>query len=126
MTTTPEPNVTEFLLCEADTPRASVQWKDSVGQLLTHTVPESPEALQRRWDEMIEQLASADVLLPPINCPPAGGADDLERFEGELQLQAGILRAALQKRRPTGPSPSASPSTSSTPASPRRTRPARR
>jgi hypothetical protein len=98
LTTTPEPNVTEYLLCEADTPCAVLQWKDSVGQLLTHTLPDSPEVQQNRWDEMIDQLAQADVLLALVNCPPRGAAADLERFEGELQLQAGILRAALLKR----------------------------
>jgi hypothetical protein len=105
LTSTPTPAVTEYVLYEADEPRALLQWKDGVGQLLSHPTPDSPEDVQARWDEMVDQLAQADILVALVNCPPAGGADELARFEQDLQLQAAYLREALKRRslaRPAG------------------------
>jgi len=98
LTSTPTPAVTEYVLCEADEPRAVLQWKDGVGQLLSHPTPDSPEDVQARWDEMVEQLAQADVLVALVNCPPVGASPDLARFEQDLQLQAAYLREALKRR----------------------------
>jgi hypothetical protein len=98
LTSTPTPAVTEYVLCEADEPRATLQWKDGVGQLLSHPTPDSPEDVQVRWSEMIDHLAQADILAALVNCPPAGASADLARFEQELQLQAAYLREALKRR----------------------------
>ncbi len=98
LTSTPTPAITEYVLCEADEPRAVLQWKDGVGQLLSHPTPDSPEDVQARWDEMVDHLAQADILVALVNCPPAGGALDLARFEQDLQLQAAYLREALKRR----------------------------
>jgi hypothetical protein len=98
LTSTPTPAITEYVLCEADEPRATLQWKDGVGQLLSHPTPDSPEDIQVRWSEMIDQLSQADILAALVNCPPAGACADLARFEQELQLQAAYLREALKRR----------------------------
>lgn len=103
LASTPARAMTEYVLFEADAPRAALHWMDSVGQLLSHPTPDSPEDVQGRWIEMIDDLASADVLVALVNCPPAGAADDLARFEQDLQLQAAYLREAMKRRSPARP-----------------------
>jgi hypothetical protein len=98
LVSTPAAAVLEYTLFEGDMPRVLLRWKDSVGQLLTHATPDAPAEQQKQWNEMIEQLARADVMMALVNCPPQGSPLDLDRFEGELQVQASYLRAALQRR----------------------------
>jgi hypothetical protein len=101
LASTAVPTSTDYILREADTDRAVLQWRDTVGQLLSHTTPESPADQQARWAEGMKVLGEADVLLPLVNCPPTSASAELARFQANMQLQALNLREALA-RRPEG------------------------
>jgi hypothetical protein len=99
-----EPEVTEYHLFEADLPRVVLQLREVVGQVLTHTSPDSKPADQERYAKYVANLSQADVVEVVIACPPAEGSPaDLERFEADLQLHASYLREALKVRGPGPP-----------------------
>jgi hypothetical protein len=97
--TTLDPEVTEYHLFEADEPRLVFQVREVVGQVLTHTTPESDAAIQDRYAKYVANLSQAHVLEVVIPCPPAEGSSaDQTRFEADLQLHASYLREALKVR----------------------------
>jgi hypothetical protein len=94
-----EPEVTEYHLFEADQPRVILQLREVVGQVLTHTTPDSEQSEQERYEKYVANLSQTDVLEVVITCPPADGSPaDLERFEADLHLHASYLREALRLR----------------------------
>jgi hypothetical protein len=93
-----EPEVTEYHLFEADAPRVILQLREVVGQVLTHTTPDSPDADQARYRTYVENLSQADVLQVVMSCPAEGTTAEIERYEGDLQLHASFLREALRVR----------------------------
>jgi hypothetical protein len=97
------PALIEYILFQADEPRVTLQWRDAVGQVFSHTTPESPEDQQARWDEAMAHVGRADVILPLIGCPPDGSPEELDRFELKQQHLADNLRRALAHRPPDQP-----------------------
>lgn len=103
--TTLDPVVTKYHLYEADTPRAVLQLREVVGQVLTHATPDSDPKLLERYHTYVGHLNGADVLVVVLSCPADSSPAELARFEADMQLYTAFLRLALQER--TSPRPCA-------------------
>lgn len=102
--TTLEPHIFEYALHEGEAPRAVVQFRDVVGQILTYTTPDAPPEQQAQYEEYMSHLAQADVLWVVIPCPPANAGSVLvDRFHNDLIISDAYLKEALRKRKQTRP-----------------------
>lgn len=98
LVSTLDPEVIPYHLYYADEPRALLQLREVVGQILTHTTPDCDEKQQEQYRVYVENLTRADVLQVVIGCPSSHEPADLERFEADLMVTTGYLREALKVR----------------------------
>lgn len=98
LVSTLDPEVIPYHLYFADEPRAVLQLREVVGQILTHTTPDCDEKQQEQYRAYVENLTRADVLQVVIGCPASDEPADLDRFEADLMVTAGYLREALKVR----------------------------
>jgi hypothetical protein len=103
LVSTLDPEVISYHLYYADEARAILQLREVVGQILTHTTPDSDDKQQAQYQAYVENLTRADVLQVVIGCLPSDEPSDLMRFEADLMVTAGYLREALKVR--TNPTP---------------------
>jgi hypothetical protein len=103
LVSTLDPEVIPYQLYFADEPRAVLQLREVVGQILTHTTPDCDEQQQGQYRACVENLTRADVLQVVIGCPASHEPADLERFEADLVVTADYLREALKVRATTSP-----------------------
>jgi hypothetical protein len=88
-----------YCIFEGDKPQISCRMREVIGQILTHTMPESEPRLQARYMDYIKSLINANVLWVVIPCPPADPqARDRRRYANDLRITMAYLREALRLR----------------------------
>lgn len=96
---TTEPAQTRYCLYDGDDPRVLVRMREVVGQVLTHTLPESDPRMQAKYAKYLRTLANAQVLWAVVPCPPADpGPRDRRRYANDLRITLAYLREALRLR----------------------------
>jgi hypothetical protein len=96
---TTEPSQIRYCLYDGDDPRVLCRMREVVGQVLTHTLPDSDPQLQARYEQYIRSLVNAHVLWVVIPCPPADpDPRDRRRYANDLRLTLAYLREALRLR----------------------------
>lgn len=94
-----EVSQTRYCLTEGDRRRAACRMREVIGQVLTHTLPDSEPRLQERYADYLRSLVNADVLWAVVPCPPAApGPRDRRRYANDLRIIAAYLREALRLR----------------------------
>src|SRR5204862_3239939 len=84
-------------------PRAAFGMREVIGQVLTHTLPDSAPELQARYQDYIKSLVSTHVLWVVVPCPPSDPSSrDRRRYANDLRIATAYLREALRVR-PPGP-----------------------
>jgi hypothetical protein len=73
--------------------------REVIGQVLTHTLPESEAGQQTHYGEYLKSLVNAHVLWVMVPCPPPNpGARDRRRYANDLRITIAYLREALRLR----------------------------
>jgi hypothetical protein len=84
---------------EGDRPRLVCGMREVIGQVLTHTLPDSDPSLQTRYVAYLRNLVNAHVLWVLVPCPPSDpGPRDQRRFANDLRITLAYLREALKLR----------------------------
>jgi len=88
-----------YYLYEGDEQRVIFKMREVIGQILTHTLPDSSEELQARYDDYLKTLLNTHVLWAVIPCcPPNPTARDRRRYSNDLRITSAYLREALRLR----------------------------
>jgi hypothetical protein len=85
-------------LFEADAHRATLEVRDTVGQVISRTNPDSPVEDQQRHEEQLTRVAKTDVALLFVSCPSGNSSAEQAVFEQDVELYTDTFRAALRKR----------------------------
>jgi hypothetical protein len=94
-----EVSQTRYCLYEGDRRRVVCRMREVIGQVLTHTLPDSEPRLQVRYIEYLKNLVNANVLWVVVPCPPADpGPRDRRRYANDLRITLAYLREALRLR----------------------------
>jgi hypothetical protein len=73
--------------------------REVIGQVLTHTLPDSPAAQQADYGEYLKSLVNTHVLWAMVPCPPPNpGARERRRYANDLRITIAYLREALRLR----------------------------
>jgi len=73
--------------------------REVIGQILTHTLPDSTAELQARYGEYLKSLVNTHVLWAVVPCvPPNPSARDRRRYANDLRITIAYLREALRLR----------------------------
>jgi hypothetical protein len=90
---------TRYCIYEGDKRRVVCRMREVIGQVLTHTLPNSEPRLQARYTDYIKSLVNANVLWVVIPCPPADPRpNDRRRYANDLRITMAYLREALNLR----------------------------
>jgi hypothetical protein len=90
---------THFFLFDGDQPRVSYKMREVIGQILTHTLPNSSAELQAHYGDYLKSLVNTQVLWVMVPCPPPDAdARDRRRYANDLRLTLAYLREALRLR----------------------------
>jgi hypothetical protein len=88
-----------YYLYDGARPRAAYQMSEVIGQVLTHTLPDSTAELQARYTQYLKSLVNTHVLWAVIPCsPPNPNARDRRRYANDLRITLAYLREALRLR----------------------------
>jgi hypothetical protein len=78
--------------------------REVIGQVLSHTLPDSSPDLQARYDEYLKSLQNTHVLWAVVPCPPPeADSADHRRYANDLHIALAYLREALRLRTPEQP-----------------------
>ncbi len=89
-----------YCLYDGAAPRVLYRLREVIGQVLTHTLPDSPPEQQARYTEYIRSLMGTHVLWVVVPCPPTDpGARDRRRYSNDLRITLAYLREALRSRK---------------------------
>lgn len=102
-TSTIVPKQIRYHLYEADQPRAALDLRESIGQLLTFTTEESEQRLLDQVSKHHENLARADVIQVFVSWPPDDRPESIERLQNDLTILMPNLRAVLNCRTSDSP-----------------------
>jgi hypothetical protein len=90
---------TRYCIYKADQRRVVCRMREVIGQILTHTLPDSEPELQARYGDYLKNLVNAHVLWTVVPCPPADpDARDRRRYANDLRITMAYLREALRLR----------------------------
>jgi len=90
---------THFVLFDGDEPRAVYKMREVIGQILTHTLPDSAAELQARYGDYLKSLVNTQVLWVLVPCPPPNPTvGDRRRYANDLRISLAFLREALRLR----------------------------
>jgi hypothetical protein len=90
---------TRYCLYDGDEQRVVYRMREVIGQILTHTLPDSGEPLQARYGEYLKTLINTHVLWAVVPCPPQdAGPRDRRRYANDLRITLAYLREALRRR----------------------------
>jgi len=90
-----------YCLYDGDEPLVSYRMHEVIGQILTHTLPDSAGPLQARYGEYLKGLLDTHVLWAVVPCPPPNpGPADRRRYANDLRITLAYLREALRLRPP--------------------------
>lgn len=96
---TVEASLAQYYLYEGDEQRVRFEIREVIGQILTHTVPDSDEEQQARYNEYMQQLLDTHVLWTVIPCPPANPSGrDNRRYMNDLRITNAYLKEVLRHR----------------------------
>jgi hypothetical protein len=88
-----------YCVYEGDKPRVVCRMREVIGQVLTHTLPDSEPRLQAHYADYLRNLVNAHVLWVVVPCPPADpGPRDRRRYANDLRITLAYLREALRLR----------------------------
>jgi hypothetical protein len=88
-----------YYLYEGAVQRVVYQMREVIGQVLTHTLPDSEAEQQTRYTEYLKSLVNTHVLWAVIPCPPPDpSARDRRRYANDLRITLAYLREALRVR----------------------------
>jgi hypothetical protein len=88
-----------YYLYDGDDQRVVYKMREVIGQVLTHTLPNSAQEQQARYDEYLKSLLNTHVLWAVIPCcPPKPTARDRRRYANDLRITGAYLREALRLR----------------------------
>jgi hypothetical protein len=90
---------TRYCIYKGDQRRVVCRLREVIGQILTHTLPDSEPELQARYVDYLKNLVNAHVLWTVVPCPPADpDARDRRRYANDLRINMAYLREALRLR----------------------------
>jgi hypothetical protein len=90
---------TRYCIYKGDQRRVVCRMREVIGQILTHTLPDSEPRVQARYVDYLKNLVNANVLWTVIPCPPADpDARDRRRYANDLRITMAYLREALRLR----------------------------
>lgn len=73
--------------------------QEVIGQVLTHTLPDSAAEHQARYDDYLANLVNTQVLWAVVPCPPANpGPRQRRRYANDLRITLAYLREAIRLR----------------------------
>jgi hypothetical protein len=99
-----EVSQTRYCVYQGDKRRLVCRLREVIGQVLTHTLPNSEPELQARYADYLKNLVNAHVLWAVVPCPPAEpDARDRRRYANDLRIIMAYLREALRLRTLTPP-----------------------
>jgi hypothetical protein len=88
-----------YCLYQGDTQRVIYKMREVIGQVLTHTLPNSAADQQARYAQYLKFLVDTHVLWAVVPCQPANpGAGDRRRYANDLRITLAYLREALRLR----------------------------
>lgn len=90
---------TNCYLYDGDEQRVVYKLREVIGQILTHTLPDSAAQLQARYGEYLKSLVNTHLLWVMVPCPPANPTpDDRRRYANDLRITLAYLREGLRLR----------------------------
>jgi hypothetical protein len=99
-----EVSQTRYCIYQGDEQKVVCRVREVIGQVLTHTLPDSESRLQARYKNYLSTLVNAHVLWVVVPCPPADpGPGDRRRYANDLRITTAYLREALRLRTEGGP-----------------------
>src|SRR5262245_31904480 len=88
-----------YYLYDGDQQRVVYKMREVIGQVLTHTLPDSAPEQQARYDDYLRTLVNTHVLWAVVPCPPPNpSARDRRRYSNDLRITSAYLREALRLR----------------------------
>jgi hypothetical protein len=88
-----------YCLYDGAVPRVAYRFREVIGQVLTHALPDSDADLQASFTQYITSLVSTHVLWAVVPCsPPNPSARDHRRYANDLRITLAYLREALRLR----------------------------
>jgi hypothetical protein len=88
-----------YYLYDGAVQRVAYQMHEVIGQILTHTLPDSAAEQQARYKEYLRSLVNTHVLWAVIPCPPPDpNSRDRRRYANDLRITLAYLREALRLR----------------------------
>jgi hypothetical protein len=88
-----------YYLYEGAAQRVVCKMREVIGQILTHTLPDSAADQQARYREYLRTLVNTHVLWAVVPCsPPNPSARDRRRYANDLRITLAYLREALRLR----------------------------
>ncbi len=88
-----------YYLYDGDEQRAVYKMHEVIGQVLTHTLPDSAPEQQAHYNGYLKSLVNTHVLWTLVPCPPPNpGAGERRRFANDLRITLAYLREALRLR----------------------------
>jgi hypothetical protein len=94
-----EVSQTRYCIYQGDERRVVCRMREVIGQVLTHTLPDSHPRLQAQYTNYLKSLVNAHVLWVVVPCPPADPSPrDRRRYSNDLRITGAYLREALRLR----------------------------
>jgi hypothetical protein len=88
-----------YCVYDGHEPRVAYILREVIGQVLTHTLPDSAAEQQARYDDYLKSLVNTHALWAVVPCPPSKpGARERRRYANDLRITAAYLREALRRR----------------------------
>src|SRR5262249_37552603 len=93
-----------YFLYDGAVQRVVYRMREGIGQVLTHTLPDSAAEQQTRYTDYVRSLVNTHVLWAVVPCsPPNPSARDRRRYANDLRITLAYLREALRLRSPEQP-----------------------
>jgi hypothetical protein len=88
-----------YYLYDGAEQRVVYKMREVIGQVLTHTLPDSAAEQQADYSEYLKSLVNTHVLWAMVPCPPPNpGARERRRYANDLRITVAYLREALRLR----------------------------
>jgi hypothetical protein len=88
-----------YYLYAGEERRVVYKMREVIGQILTHTLPDSAAIRQTDYVEYLKSLVNTHVLWVIVPCPPPNpGSRERRRFANDLRITIAFLREALRLR----------------------------